>query len=322
MFAQALGSPHCSTSFVSSPILRDMAIPPPDHFLKESQFTETIRTDTYPAIDPTRPEHSQAGKVIIVTGATQGIGKAIALAFATAGAAALVLFSRTASKLAETKAEIHTIDPAIEVVTVAGDTTVQADVDRLSDVIKETFGFAHVLVNAAGLWKGRGTIKDTPADTWFRDTEVNNKGTYMIMQAFLRLLGTSNKGTIINLSSFGCDFVLPGASSYLLSKFFMNRLTEFVALENPNVTAICCHPGSVATSIFEEHQDMAYFANDTMDLAAQLVVYLATERANFLNGRYMSANWDVTEVEAKKGDIIARDLLKFSLRGEIGRNYF
>jgi short-subunit dehydrogenase len=84
----------------------------------------------------------------------------------------------------------------------------------------------------------------------------------MVTQAFLRLLGTERKGHCIQVGTFGCQLVIPNCSSYSLSKSWLNRFTEYVAAENPNVTAICYNPGSVATAILDVHPDFAYFSQD------------------------------------------------------------
>ncbi|EDR07453.1 uncharacterized protein LACBIDRAFT_327958 [Laccaria bicolor S238N-H82] len=285
-----------------------------DHLVKKFQFTNKNYRDVYPALESSIVK-SQAGKTVIITGASQGIGKAIALAFAKASAENLILASRSVAKLEATKAEILKINSKSNVLVVGVDTTSEADVEKLEKTVKDTFGHADVLVNNSGQWAGRGNIDESNAKSWWSDLEVNVKGTYLTTQAFLHLLPKSKQGTVITVGSLASDLVLPGSSSYVITKLALNRFNEFVTLENPNVTAVVYHPGAVRTPIMDHLPDFHPFALDSPELAGAFAVYLATERAKFLNGKYASVNWDVEELEARKEDIISKGFFTEGLKG-------
>ncbi len=112
--------------------MRDVAQPPSDHFTKLDQFTRVDHRDFHPAVDPSSPalSKSQAGMVIIITGASRGIGrKGFAASFAKAVAKALVLIARSASGLAETAADAKAINPKIEALEIPADASDEASVN-------------------------------------------------------------------------------------------------------------------------------------------------------------------------------------------------
>ncbi|EDR07590.1 uncharacterized protein LACBIDRAFT_298669 [Laccaria bicolor S238N-H82] len=111
------------------------------HLFEKFQFTKKNYRDVYPALESSVVE-SQAGKTVIITGGSQGIGKAIALAFAKASAQNLILASRSVAKLETTKAEILKMNSKSNVLVVGVDTTCEADVEKLEKIVKDTFGHA------------------------------------------------------------------------------------------------------------------------------------------------------------------------------------
>lgn len=93
--------------------------------------------------------------------------------------------------------------------------------------------------------------------------EIGVKGTYQVTQAFLRLVPEGKRGFVCSLGSGIATMVFPGLSSYSIAKLAIARLTEYVAIENPNVIATVYHPGVVDSDMTEEHADFGYFAKDT-----------------------------------------------------------
>ena len=139
-------------------------------------------------------------------------------------------------------------------------------------------------------------------------------------QGFLKLVGDSKLATIINITSYGGIAVIPSTSSYSLSKLVQIQMQRFVAAENPNITAISLHPGTVLTPITKPF--FVKFSKDTPALAGGVAVWLATEQAKFMNGRYMGANWSVKEMMERKEEIVSKRLLLMELQGTFGKAQF
>lgn len=114
--------------------------------------------------------------------------------------------------------------------------------------------------------------------------------------------------------------VIPNISSYCLTKLIDLQLQAFVAAENPNVTAIGLHPGIVDTDLMDA--DFRHFAKDTLALAGGAAVWLTTDEAKFLSGRYVSANWAVDELVERKEEIVGEGKLKVALVGTFGKGQF
>ncbi|KAH8657005.1 putative oxidoreductase ucpA [Tricladium varicosporioides] len=292
----------------------------PDIYVKNFQFTKTTYRDVYPAIDPTLPTNSQEGKVVVITGASKGIGRmGFAKQFAKAGAKGLVLVARGANTLEEVKIEVLAINPNIEVLTVSADLKSAESIAALWEKVREKFGKADVLINNAGSLTA-GTIVDTPIDIWWNDFETNIRGAFLQIQGFLKLLGKEDKGTIINVTSVLAIMPVPSLSSYTMSKMAVIQMQAFVAAENPNVTAVALHPGTVLTDM--TGPAFVPYSLDTPELAGGVGVWLCTEKASFLNGKYVDVNWSVDELMERKGEILEKGRLSIGIKGEFGIEHF
>jgi NAD(P)-dependent dehydrogenase (short-subunit alcohol dehydrogenase family) len=139
-------------------------------------------------------------------------------------------------------------------------------------------------------------------------------------QSFLRLVGNNKPATIINVSSAGGISIIPNTSNYSLSKLVQIQMQRFVAVENPNITAISLHPGTILTGITKPQ--FVKFSQDTFALAGGVAVWLATEQAKFMNGRYMGVNWSVAELMERKDEIVSKGLLVEELQGTFGKAQF
>ena len=113
---------------------------------------------------------------------------------------------------------------------------------------------------------------------------------------------------------------VPGMSNYSLSKLVALQLQAFVAAENPNVTAIALHPGIVLTEMTTG--DFKPFAKHTPELVGGIGVWLSTEKAAFLNGKYVESNWSVEDLAARKEEIVSEGKLSLVLKGEFGKEQF
>jgi len=289
---------------------------PDDYYVKQSAFTKALYRDIYPAIDPENERLSQKGKVVVITGASQGIGqKGFAASFAKAGAKALYLTARSEASLATTKKLVQNLNPNITVITKAVDVQNESQVIELFDQIKSEYGKADVLINNAGCNMG-GPIGTTPISGIWMDFEVMVKGTLMMTQQFLKLLGGELQGYIINITSAGGVFFTPGPDSYGMCKLLELQMQRYVAALNPNVVATALHPGAILTNI--TGPAFVRLSKDTFELAGGTAVWLATEEARFMTGRFMSVNWSVEELAERKEEIVSGNLLNMELKGHFG----
>lgn len=125
--------------------------------------------DTYDAIRPTRPELSQAGKTIVITGAGSGIGREVAAAFAQADASSIHILGRTKSTLEETKQIVERQNPGTNVVVHVADIVDESAVTKAA----KNIGSWDVIVANAGYIPGPETIESSDANEWWKTFEVH-----------------------------------------------------------------------------------------------------------------------------------------------------
>jgi NAD(P)-dependent dehydrogenase (short-subunit alcohol dehydrogenase family) len=155
-------------------------------------------------------------------------------------------------------------------------------------------------------------------DLYFQS--VNSDGTFLVSQAFLRQLPEGTNGNIMTLTSSAAYASWPYWASYSLSKLSAMQQMAFIAAENPNVSAVSVSPGLVMTDSIQDV--MKKFAIDTPMLIGGKLVWLCTEGARFMSGRYTTANWDVVELKEREKEIKEKDLLKICLSGTFGTEQF
>ncbi|KAA8652851.1 hypothetical protein EYZ11_003320 [Aspergillus tanneri] len=278
----------------------------PDCEVKACAFTSKNYRDVYPAIDPSRPDLSQAGK-------------AFAASFARANVAALGLIGRSAEGLAETEKLINKINPETKVLSIVVDVTDEAGMSNAFRNIVVRLGVPHVLVNNAGTLVSLKPIVDTDVDSWWKTQETNVKGTFVATKAFLNQIGASpSAATIINMTSMAAQGVPPGMSSYSPAKLSVVKFTQFLAAEHPTITSISLDPGVVPTDMGHSVPYLAPLMKDTPELSGGTAVWLASGDKSFLSGRYVSVNWNVEELEKRKVEIKDGNLLTFRLNGCFG----
>ena len=144
-------------------------------------FTATVHHDTYPAVNPSKA--NLAGKVVVVTGASRGIGKVIALAFTQANVSGLVLLAR--SDLGAIKAACEAAQRPgqnLKVLTIRTDVTKTAEVVAAAQKVKETYGRLDILINNAGYLEDLTLLGDSDPVDWWTSFEVNVKGVYNFIQ--------------------------------------------------------------------------------------------------------------------------------------------
>lgn len=143
-------------------------------------------------------------------------------------------------------------------------------------------------------------------------------------QSFLKQLpATDTPARIVTLTTGAAYEVFPALSAYGISKLAAFELMTYIAAENPNVVAVALHPGVLDTEMTID--SFKRFALDTPELVGGMGVWLAGwEKAErgFLSGRFVSANWDVDDLVAKRQEIIRGELLKMDIKAKLGAAQF
>ncbi|KIW89283.1 uncharacterized protein Z519_10136 [Cladophialophora bantiana CBS 173.52] len=280
-------------------------------------FTKIYRKNTYPAIDPSRPELSAKGKTVIVTGAGEGsIGAAVALAFAKAGAGRIALVGRTEDTLQKTKTTINQAFPDATVLVSVADISRTESVGTAAHHIRVELGAWDVFANCAGYLPDLTTLAGADEEDWWKAFEINVKFSAHFAKHFIpkcrpnaTYIGTNAAACHLRASHF------PKISSYLASKLAMTKLDEYLADENPRLRVFTVHPGVIATKMAEKvmgdlNQLPAGDLLDEPELPANFMVWLASPEADFLkSGRFLWCNWDVEELIARKAEIEADQAL-------------
>lgn len=251
------------------------------------------------------------GKTAIITGASRGLGLAIANEYASCGAN-MIICGRNRQTLeiaADMIGKLCTCDAQI-IRPVVADTGSESDVDALiRNVVKETGGF-DILVNNAAIQGPIGPIEDNDWEKWKRTLSTDLIGPAYLMRKAIEHYKSSNiRGKIINISGGGATGSRPNFSAYAASKVALVRLTEILADEvkeyGIDINAIA--PGAMRSAMTDEiagagaragdkeiqtAQKLIENGDDCKEVAAKLALFLASDRSNGITGRLISAKWD------------------------------
>jgi NAD(P)-dependent dehydrogenase (short-subunit alcohol dehydrogenase family) len=233
-------------------------------------------------------------KVVLVTGATTGIGRATAEAFAAAGAR-LVVTGRTVAAGEQLVGELRARGSQAKFI--AGDVAREETVQAWVAAALREFGRLDVAVNNAGVEGALGPLVEQSAENFAHVFDINVKGVLFSMKHEIPAIARQG-GAIVNVSSMVGDIAMPGASIYAASKHAVNGLTRAAALETARmgvrINAIA--PGGVVTPMFErftggnkEAQAGVAAAHPIGRLAqpqeiASSILFLASDAAKFMTG--------------------------------------
>ena len=253
------------------------------------------------------------GRAAIITGANQGLGKAIARAFVQAGADVL-LCARDQMKLAEVVTELQGLShPGQKVESVPADVSKKKDVDELISAALAAFPQIHILVNNAGVYGPKGPIEEVDWDEWVQAIEINLLGSILTARAILPHFRSNKYGKLIQLSGGGATAPLPFVSAYAASKAgivrFMETLAEEVKAEGIDVNSIApgalntrlmdeileAGPEKVGKSFYERTLAQKSSGGTPLERGAELAVYLASSASDGITGKLISAVWDPWE---------------------------
>jgi NAD(P)-dependent dehydrogenase (short-subunit alcohol dehydrogenase family) len=242
-----------------------------------------------------------SSQVVLITGALTGIGRATALAFAQEGAK-LVVSGRRDDVGEALATELRALGSEAEFV--HADVTDEDEVRSLVDQTVARFGRLDVAVNNAGTEGHPGPVTDQTAKSYAATFDTNVLGTLLSMKHEMRIMQAQKHGNIVNLSSALGKVGIAGAAVYAASKHAVEGLTKSAALEasafGVRVNAVA--PGPVETDMLnrftggDANAKAGFLASmpakraGTPDEIAQTIVFLASDKAPFLNGQSIAVD--------------------------------
>ena len=238
-----------------------------------------------------------AGKVALVTGAAQGIGKAVALLLARNGAD-IVVSDINLEKAEETAKEVQTLGRKALAIKV--DVAAIGDVERMVEAILARFGKVDILVNNAGIARDKLILRMTEED-WDAVLNINLKGTFNCTKAVVRHMSKQKGGKIINIASVVGEMGNAGQANYAASKAGVIGFTKTIAREfaqrGINVNAIA--PGYIETPMTDALPDKVkeelrrLIPLDRLgkpEDVAEAVLFLVSESGNYITGQVLNVN--------------------------------
>ncbi len=250
-------------------------------------------------------------KVALVTGGSQGIGRAISTAFAKSGYT-VIICARTAEDVEKAATELSSLGGRCEglVLDVSDAEAIRSAVSTVA----ESYGRIDVLVACAGIYGPIGVLEENDSSAWERAIRVNLCGTVFTVQAVLPTMKKQGNGCIITLAGGGVGgpSIKPNFSSYVTSKFAICGFTEAVSKElaGTGVRINAISPGAVNTRLLEEvlssgkKAGKAFYESSKKQketggtspwVAAEFALFLASDVAKHINGKVLSAVWDKKE---------------------------
>ena len=264
------------------------------------------------------------GRSAIITGANQGLGRAIASHYVRAGASVL-LMARGEALLSETVRELQPLATAGQrILACKGDVSRAEDCQAAVKEATEQLDNCCILVNNAGIYGPMGAIEEVDWQAWVQAIEINLFGTVLMCRGFIPHLRSQQYGKIVNLSGGGATAPLPRISAYAASKAAVVRLTETLAHElgdaHVDVNAIApgplntrllnevlaAGPDRVGKDFFEKSLKQRDSGGAPLDKGAALATYLASAESDGISGRLFSAVWDDWPQLARRRDALAK----------------
>jgi len=236
-------------------------------------------------------------RIAVITGASRGIGRSIALALAARGAVIVAVDmdqAATDAVVAELKAA------GGKALGVVGNVTVPADAERMIDAAMEAFGRVDILVNNAGITRD-GLLVRMKDEDWDAVLTVNLKGAFLCTRAVSKVMTKQRYGRIINIASVVGQMGNAGQANYCASKAGLIGLTKSNARElaKRNITVNAVAPGFIATAMTDALSDkvraeltaqIPLERLGSADDIANAVAFLAGEASGYITGHVLSVN--------------------------------
>jgi 3-oxoacyl-[acyl-carrier protein] reductase len=236
------------------------------------------------------------GRAAIITGASRGIGRAIARLFAEEGARVVVNYNSSKNEASDVVESIK--NSGGEAIEVKADVSKYSDVQRMVESTMQTYGQVDILVNNAGVHIDKDLF-ETSEGEWDRTIDINLKGAYLCSKEVAQVMLKQKYGRIINMSS-NSGLYHPSSMrlvEYVASKAGMNGLTKALALRlGPHITVNAICPGFIITEMVEDvDPDIKKLILDETALqrpgspedVAESALFLASSSADFITGELL-----------------------------------
>jgi NAD(P)-dependent dehydrogenase (short-subunit alcohol dehydrogenase family) len=229
-------------------------------------------------------------KVVMITGVTQGLGRALTLAFAKEGAS-LAVCARREKELEEVKLEAESY--GAKVLAITADVSIAREVEKFVALTEEAYGRIDVLINNASILgpSPMPLLMDYPEEDFAEVIRVNSISPFLLARRVLPIMLKQNDGTVLNVTSEAGHVGYAGWGAYGISKFAVEGLTETWAdeLNGTNVRMNMIDPGEMNTEMHAlAVPDCDYELVDPMDIA-DVFLYLASDAAKGINGQRIRA---------------------------------
>ncbi|MEO1761718.1 MAG: SDR family oxidoreductase [Cyanobacteria bacterium J06629_18] len=237
------------------------------------------------------------GKHILITGASQGLGKQLAIDFAQASSAGIAIIARDGEALKKLQQKINEISPQTQVLVISADLTKQEDIERaVATTLNEFDGRLDVLINNAssiGL-SPMPYLLDYPLEDFRNVINTNLIAPFLLIKKALPAM-IENGGSIINVTSDAGVTGYPGWGAYGISKFGIEGMSQTWAaeLENSEVRVNWVDPGDMNTAMHraaEPEEDPNQWANPAE--VTEVFIYLASDQSSHINGQRFQAQED------------------------------
>lgn len=241
-------------------------------------------------------------KVVIITGASRGIGKAVAVKFAEQGAKVVVNYRNDKKSADEVVKTI--IGKKGNAITVQADISSREDCEKLAQTVVDKWETVHILVNNAGIARD-GLLMGLDNDDWDKVMKTNLEGNVFLTKAVLPYMMMQKFGRIINISSVSADHGRKGQISYSASKGAINSLTKVLALEvaSKGITVNAIAPGMIETDMSSAVRGLAnkqLLAQIPLgrygqpEEIAETTVFLASDKASYITGETLRIDGGLT----------------------------
>lgn len=218
-------------------------------------YTKVTHSATYAGINPTQPGLSTAGKVVLITGASGGIGRATASSFAASGPRALILLGRRADAVTETATIVRSSHAEVTIQTHEAELCDASSVRGVINKVAAEFGGIDILVHCAGSLAPVVPLLEADPATFLDGYKTTVVGSLVTAQAVVLANKTVSPNedkpvTFINLTTAGIIFPpFAGMGAYVSSKMAAVKVLQSFAVENPQVRLHNVHPGFLQTAM-------------------------------------------------------------------------